>query len=116
MAYNINIGNHIICPRTFYALYIGPNNNGNGPLIFKLSMKQILVTMKYYLIRVPGNLIKAINETYLFNNKIQTNHFYSDNFLVRNDHSYNYEDDSWIHFNNENNSEDEGYDKSDNSQ
>ena len=46
MAYNTNAENHTLYPRTFYALHIGPNDNGIGHLIFKLSSKQISTTMK----------------------------------------------------------------------
>ena len=37
MAYDNNVGKYTLHPRTFYALYIGPNDNGKGHLIFKLS-------------------------------------------------------------------------------
>ena len=94
MAYNNNDSNHKICPRTFYALYIGPNDSGNTHLIFKLSINQILVTMKYKQTHVPEDLINAINETDSFNNKIQTNHFDSDHCIVQDYHFHKYEDDS----------------------
>ena len=37
MAYNINAGNNALRLRTFYVLYIGPNDDSNGHLIYKLS-------------------------------------------------------------------------------
>ena len=40
MAYNTNAKNNILHPRTFYAWYIGPNDNNIGHLIFKLSTKR----------------------------------------------------------------------------
>ena len=46
MAYNNYSENSTLYPRTFYALYIGPNDNCISYLIFKLSTKQILTTMK----------------------------------------------------------------------
>ena len=107
MAYNTNDGNNKIHPRTFYALYIGLNDSSNGHLIFKLLMKQILVTIKYQPIYVPEDLTKAINETDLFTNKIQTNHFNSDHFIVQDNYSDNYKDGGQNHFNNGNNPEDE---------
>ena len=82
MAYDNNNGNNTLCLRIFYALYIGPNDNGKGRLIFKLSTKQILVTINYQLIHIPTDIIKAINEEDLFNNKIQTNHFDSNHFTL----------------------------------
>ena len=80
MAYNNNNGNNTIHHRKFYALYIGPNDNGNSHLIFKLPMKQILVTMKY---QIYEHLIEAINEEDSFHNKIQTNHFNSDHLFFK---------------------------------
>ena len=56
MAYNTNAENSILYSRTFYTLYIGPNNNDTSHLIFRLSTKQILTTMKYELVPVPENL------------------------------------------------------------
>ena len=53
IAYNTNAGNNVLRPRKFYLLYIGPTNDGNGHLIYKLSMNQILVTMKYQSEPVP---------------------------------------------------------------
>ena len=69
--------------------------------------------MKYQPIHVPEDPIKAINETDLFNNKIQTNYNNSDHFNVQDDYSDNYEDNGQTHYNNENNSEDENYDELD---
>ena len=93
MAYNNNNGNNTLRPRTFYVLYIGQYKNGNGHLIFKLSMKQILVIMKYQPIYTPEDIIEAINDEDLFNNKIQNNHFDSNHFTLQDDHFENYEDD-----------------------
>ena len=47
MAYDTNAGSNILYPRTLCALYIGSNNNSIGHLIFKVSTKQLLTTMKY---------------------------------------------------------------------
>ena len=64
-------------------LYIGKNDNGNSHLIFKLSTKQILITMKYQPIHVPEDLFELINGTDLFNNKIQVDYFGSDHFIFK---------------------------------
>ena len=87
------------------------NNNGNCYLTFKLSTKHILVTIKYQPIHTPEDIIKATNEEDLFNNKIQINHFDSDHFILQDGYSDKCEDDGQTHFNNENNSEDKGYDE-----
>ena len=39
MTYGNNARSNTLYPRRFYALYIGPNNNDDGHLIFRLSMK-----------------------------------------------------------------------------
>ena len=115
MAYNNNKGNKTIRPRTFYALCIGQNDNGNGHLIFKVSTKQILVTMKYQPIHAPVDLMEAIDEKDFSNNKIQTNHLDNDHFILQDDHSDNFEDDGRTHFNDKNNSGYESYDELDSS-
>ena len=113
MAYNANAKNNTLCQKTFYALYIGPNDNGNSHLIFKLSTKQILITIKYQPIHVPKDLFEVINKTDSFNHKIQVNNFGSDHFIVQDDHPDNNEDDSQTQWNDEDNSEDESYDELD---
>ena len=59
MTYDINAGKNKLYPRTLYALYIGPNNNSIGHLIFKLSAREILMTMKYKPEPVNENLFKT---------------------------------------------------------
>ena len=56
---------------TFYLLYIGPNNNGIGHLILKISTKQMLTTVRYEPVPVPESLFKSINEKDTFTIKIQ---------------------------------------------
>ena len=87
MAYDNYNKNNKLRSKTFYVLYIGPNDNGNGHLIFILSTKQIWVTMKYQPIYAPKDLIEAINKEDSFNNKIQTDHFDSDYYILQDDHS-----------------------------
>ena len=106
VAYNTNAGNNTLRSRAFYVLYIGPNDSSNGHLIFQLSTKQTLVTIKHKPIHILEDLNEAINEKDSFNNKIRVDHFGSDYFIVQDDHSDNNEDDSQTHFNDENNSED----------
>ena len=87
-------------PQIFYALYIGPNNDSNGHLIYKLSTSQILVAIKYQSVPIPEDLIKAVNET----------------TIVWDNHSNINNNNNCIHFNDENNSEDESCDELDSSQ
>ena len=116
MSYNNKNRNNKIRSRTFYALYIGPNNNDDGQLIFKLPTKQILVAMKYQPIHTPEDLIKTTNKEGLFNNKVQTNHLNSNHFTLQGVHFDNGEGGSRTQFNNENSSKDESYDALDSSQ
>ena len=116
MVYDNYNENNTLGPKIFFALYIRLNDHSNSHLIFKLSTKQILATINWQPIHAPGDLIEAINEEDLFNNKIQTNYFDSDHFILQDNHSDKYRDDIQNHFYNENNSEDENYDELDNSQ
>ena len=94
MACDTNTENNTLYPRTFYVLFIGPNDNGIGYLIFKISTKQILITMKYQPVPVPKDLIKAINETDSFTNRIQIYHFDSEHRTAQDDHFDNNKDDN----------------------
>ena len=57
MAYNVNASNKTLHPRTFYVLYIGSNDSGTGHSVFKLSMKQLLTTLKCKPMPMPENVI-----------------------------------------------------------
>ena len=94
IAYNTKAGNNTLCPRVFYILYIKPNDNSNGHLIYKLSTDQILVTMEYQSIPVPEDLTETINKKCSSGNNIQINHFDSDRPVIQNFHSDNNNDDS----------------------
>ena len=56
IAYDNKVGNKTLCPRTFYALYVKPNQEGNGHLIYRLDMDQIVVTKDYQTVPVPEDL------------------------------------------------------------
>ena len=118
MAYDTNAGSEILYQRTFYALYIGPNNDNIGHLIFELSTKQLLTKMKYQPVPVPvpENLFKTINETDSFTTKIQIDQFDSDRFTAQDEHFNNTKDDDETQSNNVDNTEDESYNKLDSSQ
>ena len=53
---------------------------------------------------MPEDLIEAINEMDSFTNKIQSNHFGSDNFTAQDDHSNNNKNDRQTQCNVEDNS------------
>ena len=66
IAYDNKIGNKILCPRTFYALYIELNQESNGNIVYSLDENQIVVTKNYQTAPVPEDLdhpsIKNDNE------------------------------------------------------
>ena len=72
IAYNYKVGNKILRPRVFYALYIRQSDNSNGHLVYRLSTDQILVTKEYQSVHVPEDLIEAMRETNSHDNKIQS--------------------------------------------
>ena len=61
VAYDNKVENRTLQPRVFYALYVRPNDDGNGHLIYRLSMNQILVTKEYQSVPVRKDLIDAIS-------------------------------------------------------
>ena len=56
MFYYNEIGNTTICPRTFYALYDKPNQEGNVHMIYRLDKDQIVVTKDYWTVPVPEDI------------------------------------------------------------
>ena len=70
IAYDTNTGNNTLHLRIFYVLYIGPNDDSDDHLTYKLSKSQILVTMKYQLRPAPEDLLKAIRGIDPSDNKI----------------------------------------------
>ena len=97
-------------------LYIGPNNEGNGHLIYRLSTDQVLITMKYQSVPVTENLIKVINETDSSNNKIQVDHANSEDPMVQDDHSNNNKGDSQTQVKDKDSYVNKSHGKSDSSQ
>ena len=82
ITYDNKVGNKTLHPRVFYALYIKPNGIGNGHLIYRSFMDQILVTKEYQSIYVPEDLIEAISKTNSSDNKIEAIHFNNDQAIV----------------------------------
>ena len=56
IAYDNKIGNKILCPRTFYALYVEPNQEDNGHLVYRLDKDQVVVTKNYQTVPVPEDI------------------------------------------------------------
>ena len=62
--------------------------------------------MQYQSVHIPEDLINTMNKTDSFNNKIQIDHFDSDQSIVRDDYSNNNDNDSQTPNNGRNNSKD----------
>ena len=109
-------GNNTLHPKMFYPLYIEPNDDNKGQLIYDLSTDKIVVTIKYQSVPVPGDLIEPINKIDSSNNKIHVYHFDIKQFTVQQNYSNNNDYESRTPNNNKNNSEDRNTDELDNSQ
>ena len=116
VAYDNKVENRTLQPGVFYMLYVRPNNDGNGHLIYRLSTDQILVIKEYQSVPVPEDLIKATSETESYDNKNQTNRFGANHPIVQDDHSNNNNDYVCIHPNDKDDCEDKSYDELDCSQ
>ena len=106
IAYNNKVGSKTLYPRILYALYIRPNDIGNGHLIYRLSTDQILVTKEYQSVPVSDDLIEAINETNLYDNKIQVIHLKGNHSIAQDDYSGKHNKKGHTHINDTNTSED----------
>ena len=113
IAYNNKVGNETLHPRVFYALYIRPNDTGNGHLIYRLSKDQISITKEYQSVPVSDGLIEAINKINSYGNKIQAIHLEDNHSIVQDDHSSNHNEEGHIHINDVNISEDKSHDELD---
>ena len=69
IVYDNKVGNKTLRTRTFYALYVRPNDNGNGHLIYRISTDQIIVTKDYQTVPVPKDLVEAIYKIIPIGNK-----------------------------------------------
>ena len=108
VALNI-VRSNTLGPRTFYTLYIGPNDNGTDHLIFKLSRKWTLITLKYKPVPMPEDLIATINEIDTFTTNIQIDHFHSKHYTAQEDRFDNIQDDGQDQWDDVDNSEHESY-------
>ena len=60
MTYGVKASNKKLYPRTFYALYIGPNDSDTSHSVFKLSTKQLLTTPKCKHVPMPEDVIQHL--------------------------------------------------------
>ena len=94
MTYNNNSSNKTLYLRTFYVLYIRPNDNGTNHLISELSTRQLLTTPKYKPVPMPEDLIETISKMVTFTNNIQTIHFDRDQHTAQQDYFGTTQDDN----------------------
>ena len=95
------VGNKILCPRAFYDLYVKPNKESNGHLIYRLATDQIVVTKDYWIVRVPGDLDNTICETEPYENKSQVDDVDKIQSIVHANQSNNYDNNNHTSINNE---------------
>ena len=69
--YNNTVGNKTLRPRVFYALYVKPNEDNNGHLIYRLSTDQIVVTKDYRTVLVVEDLVDTTSKTDPYDKKSQ---------------------------------------------
>ena len=62
MAYNVKARNKTTHPREFFALYIGPNDSGTGHIVFKLSTKRLVTTLRCKPWPMADNIFAVVNE------------------------------------------------------
>ena len=62
LAYDIRANNNTSRPTAFYALYIGPNDDVTGHLIFKLPTKKMIITQRCKPVPMPDNIINVMNK------------------------------------------------------
>ena len=68
LAYNNKAKNNTLHPKVFYALYIQPNGDNNGHLIYDLSRDEIIDTTNYQSLPVPTDTFEPTNRTESSNN------------------------------------------------
>ena len=113
IAYDNKARNNTLHSKLFYLLYIKPNDDKNGQLIYNLSRDKIVVTINYQSVPVPTDLLEPTNKIDSPNNNIQNDHFDVNHSIVRMDYSNNNEYKNINPNNNKDDSEDGDTDESD---
>ena len=89
IAYDNKARNNTLHPKVFYTLYIKPNGDNNGHLIYDLWRDKVIVATNYQSVPVPADLFEPMNRTESSNNKIQIDHFDIKQSIVQMDYSNN---------------------------
>ena len=61
LVYDVQANNKTSQPRAFYALYIGPNNEGTSHSVFKLLTKKTIIAPRCKPVPMPDNVIGVVN-------------------------------------------------------
>ena len=93
IAYDNKVGNNTLHPRSFYALYVKPNENGTKHLIYRPSTNQMVFTKDYWTVPVPKDLVDTIWKTDLYDNKSQVDDFDMIHSIVHDGQSNNNDND-----------------------
>ena len=62
MVYNVIASNKTTHPRAFSALYIVPNDSGTGHIVFKLSTKRLITTLKCKPKPTAEDIVEVVNK------------------------------------------------------
>ena len=106
IAYYNRARNNTLHQKLFYVLYIKPNGDNNGHLIYDLSRDKIVVTTNYKSVPVPVDLFEPMNRIESSNNKIQVDSFNIKQPMIQMDYPINNECKSRSPNNNKGDSED----------
>ena len=77
-------------PRAFYALYVRPNEEGRGHLIYRLSTDKIVVTKEYQTVPLPEDIGNTLFESHPCKNKSQVKNVDTIISSIHNDQYNNY--------------------------
>ena len=100
ITYDNKVGNKTLHPRASYALYIIPNEQGTGYLIYSLSTNQKVVTKDFQSVPVPEDTVETICKLDQYENKSQVVDVDTILSIVHDDQSINYDNNDHTPFSN----------------
>ena len=101
ITYNNKVRYKTLRPRAFYALYVKPNEKGNGYVIYRLSTNQIVVTKDCQTVPVPVDIGNTVCKSDPYENKSQVKDVDTIISIIYNDQSTNYNNNNHSSINNE---------------
>ena len=101
IAYDNKVRYKTLHPRTFYALYVKPNEEGSGHLMYRLSTDQIVVTKEYQTVHLPEDIGNTLFESHPCINKSQAKNVDTIISSIHNDQCNNYNNNDQTSINDE---------------